>query len=125
MLPLENLLSYSFIIKGKVARGRRPSLSFLSRPHVSISSSSSMLSRGVFLSLCGQVRSTNYYYYYYYVCKEYVLGIINLLRSLGRMWVSCHHSFIVLGHFLLFYAFLAFFFFFFFFLLSKPACFCG
>ena len=115
MLNLEKLLSYSFIIKGKVTRGRRPSLSFLSRPHVSIISSSSMLSRGVFLSLCGQVRSTNYYFFY--VCKEYVLGIINLLRSLGRMWVSCHHCFIVWGHVLCFSCMVL--------LLSKPAWFCG
>ena len=29
------------------------------------------------------------------VCREHVLGIINLLSSLGRMWGSCHHCFIV------------------------------
>ena len=33
-----------------------------------------------------------------YVCREHVLGIINLLSSLGRIWVSCHDCFIVLGH---------------------------
>ena len=58
-----NLLGYSFIfyiIKGKVGRRRGPSLSFLSRCHVLIISSSSRLSRGVFLSLCGQARYTNY-----------------------------------------------------------------
>ena len=48
MLYLENLLGYSFIIKGKVERGRRTSLSFLSRCHASIISSSSRLGRGVF-----------------------------------------------------------------------------
>ena len=32
------------------------------------------------------------------VCRENVLGIINLLSSLGMMWVSCHHCFIVWGH---------------------------
>ena len=33
------------------------------------------------------------------VCtEEHVLGVINLLTSLGRMWVSFHHCFIVLGH---------------------------
>ena len=58
-----NLLGYSFIfyiIKGKVGRRRGPSLSFLSRCHVFIISSSSRLGRGVFLSLRGQARSTNY-----------------------------------------------------------------
>ena len=35
---------------------------------------------------------------FFYVCKEHVLGVIHLLSSLGRMWVSCHHCFIVLGH---------------------------
>jgi len=30
--------------------------------------------------------------------RGYVLGIINLLSALGRMWVSCHHCFIVWGH---------------------------
>ena len=48
----KNLVSYSFIMKGKVGRGRRsPSSSFLSRCHVSIISSSSVVSRGVFSSL--------------------------------------------------------------------------
>ena len=55
----KNLLSYGIIIKGKVERGRT-SLSFLSRRHASIISSSSRLSRGVFLSLRGSSRSTNY-----------------------------------------------------------------
>ena len=55
----KNLVGYSFIIKGKTERGRRPSLSFLSRHPVFIISSSSRLSRRIFLSLCGQVRSTN------------------------------------------------------------------
>ena len=30
-----------------------------------------------------------------YVCREHVLGIINLLSSLGRMWVSSPHCFTV------------------------------
>lgn len=30
--------------------------------------------------------------------EEHVLGIINLLTSLGGMWVSVHHSFIILEH---------------------------
>ena len=52
----ENLWNYSFTIKGKAGRERRPSLSFLSRCHASIISSSSRLSKGVFLSLHGQAR---------------------------------------------------------------------
>ena len=56
-------LGFSFIIKGKVDRERR-TLSFLSRHHASIISSSSRLSRGVFLSLYGQARSTNYCFVY-------------------------------------------------------------
>ena len=59
----KNLLSYGFIIKGKVERGRT-SLSFLSRRHASVISSSSRLSRRVFLSLHGQTRSTDYCFLY-------------------------------------------------------------
>ena len=45
----ENLVGYSFIIKGKVGRGERPlSSSFLSRCHPSGISSSSRLGKGVF-----------------------------------------------------------------------------
>ena len=54
----ENLLGYSFIIKGKVGRRRR-TLFFLSKCSVSIISSSSRLSSGVFLSPHSQARSTN------------------------------------------------------------------
>ena len=36
--------------------------------------------------------------YCFYVCREHILGVISLLSSLGRMWVSCHHFFIVWGH---------------------------
>ena len=51
----ENLVGYSFIIKGKVGRGKRPPFSsFLSRCQASISSSSSVLGRGVYLFLHGQ-----------------------------------------------------------------------
>ena len=31
----------------------------------------------------------------FFMCAEYVLGVINLLNSLGRMWVARHHCFIV------------------------------
>ena len=55
----ENLVGYSFIIKGIVGgRGERPlSSSFLSRRHASVISSSSRLARGVFSSLHGQAKT--------------------------------------------------------------------
>ena len=49
--------------------------------------------------------------------KEHVLGIINLLSSLGRMRVLVHHYFIVLGVCLMLLWLVL--------LLSKPAWFCG
>ena len=148
----------------------RTSLSFLSRHHASIISSSSKLSRGVFLSLHGHVcvctqscltlgdpmdcsppgscvygifqarilecvvvsssRGSSWprdepihvscvscigrwvlyhcttwdmvklgpWIIVFSVCREYVLGIISLFISLGRIWVSCLHCFIVWGH---------------------------
>ena len=48
MLRPKNLLGYSCTIKN-VGKGRRTSFFFLSRYHASIISSSSRLSRGVFL----------------------------------------------------------------------------
>ena len=65
---------------------------FLSRLYASIIIS--RLSRGVFLSLGGQAGPQMIVFY---VFREH-LGIINLLSSLGRMWDSCHHRFIPLGH---------------------------
>ena len=66
----QNLLGYSFIIKGKVERGRRTSLSFLHRRPISIISFSSRLNKGVFLSymvkLVPQIIVS-------YVCREHVL----------------------------------------------------
>ena len=56
----KRLPGYSFIIRREVGRGRRPSLSFLNRHHASNISSSFRLGRGVFLSLHGQARYTNY-----------------------------------------------------------------
>ena len=32
------------------------------------------------------------------MCEEACPGVLNLLNSMGKMWVSCHHYFIVLGH---------------------------
>ena len=71
----ENLVDHSFIIKGKVGR-RRKTFVFLS-----IISSSSRLSRRVFLPLGGQAGPQMIVFY---VFREH-LGIINLLSSLGRM----------------------------------------
>ena len=125
----KNLVGSCFIIKGKVGRGRRPPpSSFLSRRHASIISSTSRLGRGVFLSLHGQARtvkiilglcmmSTFPKIIVFYVCREHVLGVINLPSSLGRMWVSCHHCFIVLGHVSNFCRMVL--------LPGKPAWFCG
>ena len=127
MLCPENLVGYSFIIKGKVCVcgwggvGERPLYSsFLSRCHDSIISSSSRLGSGVFISLYGQAGTVmalwknNFGSQYneelslwsvtfpeivvFYVCKEHVLEVINLLSSLDWMWISCHHCFIVLRH---------------------------
>ena len=111
----KNLLGYSFIIKKKKSgKGEKTSLSFLSRHHASIISSSSRLSRKVSVSLHGQARFTSCCFY---VCRDHVLGIINLLSSLVRMWVSCHHCFIAWRQVLCFCRRD--------FLLSKPAWFCG
>ena len=52
------VVGYSFIIKGEVGRGRRSSLSFLSRYHVSIINCSSRLGKGGF-SLHSQTRSVH------------------------------------------------------------------
>ena len=113
MLCPKNFVGYSFIIKGKVGRGKE-GLLCLSGVDIMFSSLTlSRLNRGVFLSLRGQVRST----YCFYVCREHVLGVTNLLSSLGTMYVSCHHCFIVLGHILCFCCVVLF--------LSKPAWFCG
>lgn len=111
---LKSLVGYSFIIEGKVGKERRPSLSSLSRRHIFIISSFSMLSRGVF-SLRGQAKSTNYWFIH--MCRENVLGTIDVLNSLGRMWGSCHHCFIVRGHVPCFSCMSS--------LLSKPAWFYG
>ena len=86
----QELTGYSFTIKGKAGRRRRHSLSFLSRRHASIISISRLI-RGVFLSLYDQDSSKNYCF----LCREHILGFTNLLSLLGKMWVSCHHCFIL------------------------------
>ena len=99
---------------------RPPSSSFLSRHHTSIISSSpgwarefSPLVKPGLSSHYGKIFSSQYneglyfevspfHKLLFFVCvcarREYVLGIINLLSSLGRIWVSCHHCFIALVH---------------------------
>ena len=107
----EKLVGYSFTIKGSVEWGkRRLSSSFLSRWHANIISSSSRLGRGgfslvptwsrqgckiYFRSLYNEHLPINYCFY---LCREHLLGITNLLSSLGKMWVSCHQCVNVLGH---------------------------
>ena len=98
------LVGYIFILKGREGKGRRPSLSFLSRCHAFITSSSSRLG---FLSLHGQARPvialwkdyfrsqyneglclwnvTFHKWLFFCVCKEHALGVINLLTPLGRL----------------------------------------
>ena len=73
------------------------------------------LSRKVFLSLDGQARSTNYWCVCVCVCAGYVLGVVNLRSSPGRLWVSWHHCFIALGRVWRCMTLL----------LSRPAWFCG
>ena len=57
----KNSVGYSFIIKGKVERGKRPPSSFLIRCLTFITSASSRLDKGVFLSLHGQVGTVMHY----------------------------------------------------------------
>ena len=40
---------------------------------------------------------TSPYILIFHVFREHVLGIINLLSSLGKLWASCHHCFLVCG----------------------------
>ena len=56
------------------------------RHHASIISSFSRLSKGIFLFLVKLGPQITVFYVY----REHVLGITNLLSTLGRMWGSCH-----------------------------------
>ena len=68
MLCPENLVGYSFIIKGRVGRGKRPpSSSFLSRRQASIMSSFSRLG---FLSLHGQARTVMTLWKLLFLCVQ-------------------------------------------------------
>ena len=87
----ENLLGYSFIIKGK-GRGRR-TLSSSRRRSASIISSS-RLSSGIFLSLHGQARSTNYC-----VCVCVCVCVCFMCAEIINYWAhwtGCGHATIVL-----------------------------
>ena len=54
---------------------------------------------------------------FFFLCiKDEIINFINLLSLLGRMWVSYHHCFIVVGYTSCFYCMIL--------LLSKPAWFC-
>ena len=90
---------------------KKKNLSFLSRQHASIVRSSSRLGRefscpfmvklvsqmiGVCVCVCF------FFFFFFNLCREHVLGIINLPSSLDRMWFSSHHCFIVWGHILCF-----------------------
>ena len=75
------LTGYSFIVKGKAERGRRCSLSFLSRCHASIISISRLI-RGVFLSLYDQASSRNYCFF---VCVQRAYpGVHSLTELTGQ-----------------------------------------
>ena len=89
----ENLVGYSFIIRGRVERGKRPhSSSFLSRCHAYIINSSSRCGAGDFFVPTWSSQNCKTYFKSVYNEHLSILGIINLLSSLGRMWVSCPHE---------------------------------
>ena len=144
--PPQELSGLQFYNQRRSQKGRKPlSSSFLSRCHASIVSSSSMSGGGGFF--CPYMVKTlwlllwlSWHYgkiisdlstlrilhfemlpfhklLFFYVCREHVLGVINLPGSLGNMWVSCHHGFTVRGHVSCFSCVVL--------LLSSPAWFCG
>ena len=106
----ENLLGYSFIIKGKVGRERIP-LSFLSGCHAFIVDFSSGLDSEFFCPY--MVRIGPQIIVFLYVQR----ACPDLLGSLGRIWVSCHDCSIVLEHASCFRCMVL--------SLSKPVWFCG
>ena len=84
-MPCPSRTGLQFHHQRKSGEGRRPPLSFLSRRHASIIGSASRLSRGVFLSLHGQARSTNYQF----SCVERARPRAHELTELpGRKWAS-------------------------------------
>ena len=70
--------------------------SFLSRHHVPIIRSSPRLGSGNFVPIWSSWDCKNYVRFLY---SRHVstLEIFNLLSSLDRIWVSCHHCFILGG----------------------------
>ena len=111
----KNLLVCSFIIKGKVGRERRqrpPSSSFLSSyqapppgwagefscPHTIKPRQHDTMEKIFQVSVQWGSLLRNVIFpqiIVFYVGREYVLGVINLLSLLSRMWVSGHRCFIV------------------------------
>ena len=109
----KNSVGYSFITERKVGRGRRPPLSFLSRRHASIISSSPRLGKGVFLSLHGKAKFTNYCH----LCVQRACPRDHSLTELTGQGVGLMPPlFYCLGQGWYFCMVL---------LLSKPAWFCG
>ena len=108
------MLGYSFITKGKVGRGE----AFLCLSWVDVMLPSSAPPPGWAGEFsCPCMVKLGPHIIVSHVCREYVVGSINLLSSLGRMWVSCLHCFSVLGY-LPCFCFMGL-------LPSKPAWFCG
>ena len=86
MLPVENLLSYSFIIQGKVGRGEDfLCLSGVDGMLPSSTSPPSWAGEFSYLYMAKLGPQIIIIIIIIYVCREHVLGIINLLSSLGRM----------------------------------------
>ena len=81
----KNSLGYSVIIKGKVGRGG--GLLCLSWAEVMLSSTVPPPGWAEAFS-CPYMSRLGPQIIVYPVCREHVPGIINLLSSLGRMWVS-------------------------------------
>ena len=99
----KNFMGYSFIIKGRVERGKRPSLSFLRRCHASIISSSSRLNRVAILSLCDQTRSTNCFLCMQRACPrdhkftELTVQDVHLIPPFALLFGGMSHSILLHG----------------------------
>ena len=91
----KNLLGYSFIIKAKWRGGKV--LLCLSWVDVMLPSSAPPPGWPGEFS-CPSMVKVGPHIIVFHVCREHVVGSINLLSSLDRMCVSCHHCFPVLGY---------------------------
>ena len=98
-VPCE-LTRLQFYNQSKSGEERRPSLSFLSKEDIMFSSLTPPSGCTEEFS-CPWVVKLVPHIIDFYVCREHTLGIINLLSSLGRIWVSYHYCFIVWGYVLL------------------------